>query len=65
MLVMLGSAEPKSDTLTNFTPHITNFKVVGSIEPRIPWDANSLELQRHYACWNSRNFTAVDWCKLA
>ena len=36
----LGSVEPKSSTLTNFNRHITNFRVLGSAEPRIPRNAN-------------------------
>ena len=39
-LCVLGSAEPGSTTLTNFSRHITNLRVLGSPEPKIPWDAN-------------------------
>ena len=39
-LAMLGSAEPKSSTLTNFSCHVTNLRVLGSAEPRIPRNAN-------------------------
>ena len=40
ILVMLGSAEPRWRELTNFRRHITIRRVLGSAEPRIPWDAN-------------------------
>ena len=39
-LVMRGSAEPGSSTLTNFSHHITNLIVLGSAEPMIPRNAN-------------------------
>ena len=38
ILFVLGSAEPKSSTLTDFSHRITNLRVLGSAEPRIPWD---------------------------
>ena len=60
ILGMLGSADPKSSTLTNFSRHITNLRVLGFAEPKIPWYANRLDLQRRCACWKFRNFTDVD-----
>ena len=40
ILVMMCSAQPRSSTLTNFSPHATNLRALGCAEPMIPWDAN-------------------------
>ena len=40
ILVMLGSAEARSSTLTNFSRQVTNWRVLGFADPRIPWDSN-------------------------
>ena len=40
ILVMLGIAEPRSSTLTNFGRQVTNWRVLGFAESRIQWDAN-------------------------
>ena len=63
--VHAGFAEPNSITMTIFSRHSTNMRILGSAEPRIQWNANSLDLQRCCACWNFRNFSDVDWCNLA
>ena len=51
--------------MTNLNVTPSEFSLLGSAQSRIPWDANSLDLQRHSACWNFRHFTNVDWCNLA
>ena len=40
ILFLVGSAEPRSSTMTNFSRQVTNWRVLGSAEPRIPWDGN-------------------------
>ena len=39
-LVMVGFAEPRSSMLTDFIPQITILRVLGSAQPKIPWEAN-------------------------
>ena len=34
-----------------FEMHITICRVLGFAEPRIPWDANRLHVQRRLICW--------------
>ena len=60
-----GLCEAEIEHINQFQPSYYQFESMGSAEPRIPWDANSLELQRRCAYWNFRNFTVVDWCNLA
>ena len=40
VLFILGSAEPRSSTLTDFGRHITNFRGLGSAKPTIPGNAH-------------------------
>ena len=39
-LFVLGSAEPTSSAMTNFSHQVTNWRVLGFAKPRIPWDGN-------------------------
>ena len=57
---VLGSAEPGSSRMTNFSRQVTNLRVLGSPKPRIPWHAHSLDRQIRCACWNLPKITPDD-----
>ena len=51
--------------MTDFSVTPSSLSPLASAEPRIPWYEDSMDLGRHNACWNFRNFTNVDRCNLA
>ena len=51
--------------MTDFSVTPNNLTLLGFAEPRVPCDADRLDLGRGCACWNFRNFTPDDWCNLA
>ena len=51
--------------MTDFSVTPSSLSLLGSAEPKIPWDEDSMDLGGRCACWNLRNFTDVNWCNLA